>query len=218
MDLPLYGNHPSGNVMLSQTMADLISPLLKEQHYINSCEVFTSQVIHIDLDYFRAGLISKTRGNIARWCGYITGVSPILYKSWLAVEPDTNYADNIVIARSGRYQNTSIDYTILNKYKNLVFLGVESEYKDMKQYLPAIRWQQVDNFLQMARIIAGCKLFIGNQSFPFALAEALKVPRLLEVSFEVINVVPEGENAYDFFFQEHFNWLVEDMNGIHAKH
>jgi hypothetical protein len=37
----------------------------------------------------------------------------------------------------------------------------------------------------------------------------LKVPRILEISFEVINVIPEGENGYDFFFQEHFESLVE---------
>ncbi len=211
MNLPMYSKHPLGNVMFNQNMADMISPLISEQGYITSCGVYTDQKIHIDLDYFRAGLISQSRGNIARWCGYITGVSPVLYKSWLTVAPDTSYANSILVARSGRYQNRSIDYTILNKYENLVFLGIESEYNDMRRYLPKICWQPVDDFLQMARIIAGCKFFIGNQSFPYAIAEGLKVPRLLEVSFEVINVVPEGENANDFFFQEHFEWLVDNF-------
>jgi len=211
MYLPMYNKHPLGNVMFNQKMADMLAPLIEQQDYINSVGIYTDQKIHIDLDYFRAGLFSQSRGNIARWCGYITGVSPVLYKNWLRVKPDTTYADTIVIARSGRYQNRSIDYSFLGKYPNLVFLGVESEHKDMQKYLPNIKWQPVDSFLQMAQIIAGSKLFIGNQSFPYAIAEGLKVPRILEVSFEVINVVPEGEHAHDFFFQEHFEWLVEEL-------
>jgi len=212
MNLPLYSKHPLGNVMFNQKMADLLFPLVRQQEYINSCEVFTDQQIHIDLDYFRAGLIPLNKGNIARWCGYITGVSPVLYKSWLTVKPDATYTDIILLARSSRYQNKAIDYTYLSKFNNIVFLGVESEYEDMKQYLPNLKWQQVDDFLQMAQMIAGCKLFIGNQSFPYAIAEGLKVPRLLEVAFDVINVVPEGEHAHDFFFQEHFEWLVEELS------
>jgi len=211
MNLPNYSEHPMGSVMLNQKAADMLTPLISTQSYINSCGVYADQLIHIDLDFFRSRLVPQNRGNIARWCGYVTGVSPILYQNWLTVEPDTAYKDTIVLARSSRYQNKGIDHSFLSKYPNLVFLGVESEYKAVQKMLPNIKWQPVNDFLQMAQIIAGCKLFIGNQSFPFAIAEGLKVPRLLEVSYEVINVVPEGENAYDFFFQEHFEWLVEDL-------
>ncbi|MDF2433616.1 MAG: hypothetical protein JWP44_3247 [Mucilaginibacter sp.] len=212
LNLPNYNTHPVGNVMLNQKMADMLSPLIQSQNYINRCEVYDNQVIDIDLDYFRAGII-PTQGNIARWCSYITGVSPDLWKKWLDVEPDVKFADSIVIARSGRYQNKAIDYSFLNKYDKIVFIGIESEYKDILQFIPKIEWLQVNDFLQMAQIIAGCKFFIGNQSFPYSIAEALKMPRILEVCYEIINVVPEGENGYDFFFQEHFEWLVSNLNG-----
>ena len=212
MDLPNYSSHPLGNVMLNQKMAELLFPLIRSQAYISKCEIFADEVIDIDLDFFRSGLIPMNKGNIARWCSYITGVSPALWKKWLIIEKDPKVSDWIVIARSGRYQNKSIDYSFLNRYQNLKFIGVESEYKDIKKFLPDIEWIQMIDFLQMAQVIAGCKFFIGNQSFPYSVAEALKVPRILEVAFDVINVVPEGENGYDFFFNEHFQWLVNDLN------
>ena len=208
-----YNSHPVGNVMLNNTMADMLLPLIRSQHFIEKCELYIDQDIDIDLDYFRAGII-PTRGNIARWFSYITGVSPDLWKNWLEIEPDINFSNSIIVARSGRYKNMAISYAFLNKYQPITFIGVESEYVDMRKYLPDIEWVKVTDFLQMARMIAGCKFFIGNQSFPYSIAEALKVPRILEVSFEVINVVPEGENGFDFFFQEHFEWLVENLNNL----
>lgn len=211
LNLRFYNNHPLGNVMMNAKMAALLFPLLRSLPYINKCEIYTDEVINIDLDYFRAGLVPQDRGNIARWCSYITGVTPDLWQEWITVEPNTGYADSIIIARSGRYQNTDIDYSFISKYNNLKFIGVESEYNDIKRFLPNIEWIQVEDFLQLAQVIAGCKFFIGNQSFPYSIAEALKVPRILEVSFEVINVVPEGRNGHDFFFQEHFEALVKEL-------
>jgi hypothetical protein len=212
MNLPNYSTHPLGNVMLNQKMVDMLFPLLRQQDYISNCEVYTDQKIDIDLDYFRAGLVPQDKGNIARWCSYITGVSPDLWKQWLTAEPDTTFSNSIVVARSGRYQNKSISYSFISGYDNVFFIGVESEYKEIKKQIPPIKWVEVKDFLQLARIIAGCKFFIGNQSFPYSIAEALKVPRILEVSFEVINVVPEGPNGHDFLFQEHFEWLVKNLD------
>ena len=203
-----YNSHPLGNVMLNEKMAEMLIALLKPQPYIDYCGILTDQIIDIDMDYFRSGGIPLDKGNIARWCSYLTGVNPVLWKAWLSVEPDLSYANTIVMARSERYRNFTVKYGFMKEYKDIAFIGVESEYKDIKKTIPHIRWAQVDNFYDMARIIAGAKFFIGNQSFPFSIAEGLKVPRILETSFEVINVVPEGENGYDFFFQEHLESLV----------
>ena len=66
-------------------------------------------------------------------------------------------------------------------------------------------------FLELAEIIKSCKLFIGNLSFGYALAEAIKVPRLLESQPDFPLVYPNGENAYDFYFQEHFELLFKKL-------
>ena len=203
--------HPLGNVMLNEKMIKMLEPLISSQPYIHQYGTLTNESIDIDLDYFRAGLVPQDKGNIAHWCAYITGVNPVLWQKWLFVEPDLSFKDDVVIARSERYRNIFINYKFLKNYDRLKFIGVESEYKDIKKQIPHIEWVQVTDFLQMARIIAGCKFFIGNQSFPFSIAEALKVPRILEVSLEVINVVPEGEGGHDFLFQDHLESLVEEL-------
>ncbi|RVU01805.1 hypothetical protein EOD41_07555 [Mucilaginibacter limnophilus] len=208
---PKY-THPLGNVMLNQKMADMLSPLIEAQPYIASCRVYNGDDIDIDLDNFRTPLIPMDKGNIARWCSYLTGISPDLHVNWLDVEADNNYNDTIVLARSERYRNDFINHQFLNQYPNKVFIGVDSEYNDMKRMLPDLKRVEIQNFTQMASIIAGCKFFIGNQSFPFAIAEALKVPRILELSFEVINVVPEGGLSFDFLFQKHFENYVATLN------
>jgi len=204
-------SHPLGNVMLNQKMLDLLAPLLLKQEYINLAQPYNGQNIHIDLDYFRSGIFPLDRGNIARWCGYVTGVSADLYKKWITVVPNKTYVQTIILARSGRYQNISLDFSFLKAYKNLKFVGVPSEFEEMKKQIPDLQWAEVNNFLELAEMIAGCKLFIGNQSFPFSIAEGLKVPRILELTTDIINVVPEGPGGHDVIFQDHFEALVHDL-------
>jgi hypothetical protein len=211
LNISARATHPLGNVMLNGKVIEMLEPLISSQPYIDYCGPLTDQRIDVDLDFFRAGIVPQDKGNIAHWCGYITGVNPELWKKWIEVTPDTAFNDCVVIARSERYRNTLIDYSFLKKYDKLKFIGVEAEFKDIRRCIPNIEWVQVDDFLQMAQIIAGSKFFIGNQSFPFSIAEAMKIPRILEVSLEVINVIPEGENGYDFLFQDHFETLVDEL-------
>lgn len=203
--------HPLKNVMLNEQTVKLMAPLLKNQTYINDCNVYADQHIHVNLSLFRKSGIYLDRGNIARWNFYTTGVTANLSEQWLFADPDLSYHNAIVIARSQRYQNPLISYSFLAVYSDVVFLGVKAEYQDIKKQIPNIRYVEVNDFLEMASIIAGSKLFIGNQSFPYSLAEALKVPRILETYYSSPNVMPEGKNGYDFYFQKHFEFLVEEL-------
>lgn len=203
--------HPLNSVMLNEQSVKLLSPLLESQSYISKCTIYEDQRIDINLSLFRKSGIYLDRGNIARWNFYTTGVTADLSKQWLFVEPDSSFRDTIVIARSQRYQNPIISYSFLADYNNIAFLGVKAEYQAIKKYIPNIRHVEVIDFLEMSKIIAGSKLFIGNQSFPYSLAEGLKVPRILETYYSSPNVIPEGRNGYDFYFQKHFEFLVDEL-------
>lgn len=205
--------HPLNNVMLNTATAEFLKPLITSQPYISSCVIYTDQPVDINLSLFRKAGIRQDRGNIARWNFYTTGVTANLTEKWLIVNPDAQYNDTIVVARSQRYNNPIIDYSFLSKYPKIAFIGVKAEYEAIRKFIPEIKWVQVNSFLEMARIIAGSKFFIGNQSFPFSLAEALKVPRVLENYHAAPNVIVEGENAYDFYFQKHFEAIVKELNG-----
>lgn len=201
--------HPLGNVMLNEKMVEMLRPLLLAQPAIKTCEMYDGKsAIDFDLDLVRTYPLPLDKGNIARWYFYIFGITADLSKPWMDVMPDASFSDCIVVARSQRYRAPGIDYSFLQKHKT-VFLGVEEEWKEMRQMLPNVGFHRVENFLEMAQLIAGCRLFIGNQSFPFSLAEALKVNRILELYHFSPNVILEGPNGADFYFQPQFEKLVQ---------
>jgi hypothetical protein len=203
--------HPLGAVMLNENMVSGLKPLIISQDYINDAAIFGQQEIHLDLTSFRKAGFALDKGDIARWNFFTAGINADLSEPWLNVEPNRDFAESIVLARSSRYNNALIDYSFLSKYKNVTFVGVKSEYEQMAKLLPTLVWHEVEDFLEMAEIIAGCKLFIGNQSFPYSIAEGLKVTRLLEVFYQIPNVMPSGKNGYDFCFQKHFESLVSRL-------
>ncbi|RYY38231.1 MAG: hypothetical protein EOO08_15535 [Chitinophagaceae bacterium] len=203
--------HVMGNVMMNQKMVEMLQPLLAAQSYITECAPYAGGKVDAELDAFRGGHIFLDRHHIARWNFLLYGINTDLGKPWLEAEADAALANTIVLARSGRYHMPGIRYDFLNDYGDILFVGVHEEYEAMKRVLPRLQFRPVADFLELAQVIAGSRFFIGNQSFPFSIAEGLKVKRLLEVDINVPNVIVEGANGYDFCFQEPFERLVHDL-------
>lgn len=208
-----YGKmrHPLGDVMMTEKMAAMICPLLLAQPSFKTCDVFTDQPIDYDLDIFRAYPFDYKMGHIVRWYFSVFAVTADLTKPWLKAAPDASLNDAIIVARSHRYRMPAIDYSFLNRYPRVVFVGLEEEFRDMKKTILKLEYKPVKDFFELASIIAGGKFFVGNQSFPFAVAEGLKVKRVLEVFYQSPNVIVEGENAYDFCYQPQFEKIVDRM-------
>ena len=189
----------------------MITPLLLYQPLCKSCETYNDNEIDYDLDEFRKFVVLQDRGNIPRWYFYVYAVFPSLSHAWLTAPETPAMKDVILIARSHRYRNPHISYNFLKKYSNVQFIGVEEEFLDMKSAIPNLEYIQVNNFLEMAALINSCGLFIGNQSFPFAIAEGLKVNRLLEVYQQSPNVIVQGSGAHDFLYQPQFEKTVQNL-------
>lgn len=203
--------HPLGGVMLNEKMVEMLRPLFLYQPQIESCEIYKNEKIDYDLDIFRKYPFLLDRGSISRWYFLVYAISHPLNIPWLKAPKDESVKDHIIIARSHRYRSPHIDYSFLSKYPRLLFIGVPEEFEDMKLSLPALEHRPVKDFLEMASLINGCRLFIGNQSFPFSIAEGLKANRLLEVFYKAPNVIPEGAGAYDFMFQPQFEALTAQL-------
>lgn len=203
--------HPNGSVMLTERSVALFRPLMESQPYIQYFGPKRDEPIHYDLTAFRAFPFDYRMYSIARWYFLTFGVTANLGKPWLQVTPNQTFQDRIVIARSSRYHAPGISYRFLQQYPDPVFVGVLEEYETMKKEIPHLQYHPVSDFLELASIIAGSRLFIGNQSFPFSLAEATKANRLLEVYHQVPNVVPEGPGAHDFCYQPQFEKIVADI-------
>ena len=203
--------HPLGRVMLNEKMMNMLKPLMLAQEGIHFCEQYDNQPIDIDLDLVRSAPIPFTKMSLPRWYFIVFGASYDLSKPWLKADPDSSSNNYITVARSNRYHGHNINYTFLRKYPKVQFVGVKNEYMEMKKMIPGLEYRPVNNFLEMASIISGSRLFIGNQSFPFSLAEGLKANRLLEVSTLCPDVSISGENGNEFLFQSHFESLVKQL-------
>ena len=198
-----YHKHPAGKVLLNEKIFNMLLPLLKSQKYINKIEKFENQNIDINFDTIRE-LPAGINFDNARWFFHIAGVQNDLIDPYLDVEPHKIIKEQIVIHRTFRYRNYFINYKFLNNYKNLLFIGLKDEYDDLKKEINNLKLHDCRNFLEMAMIIKSSKFFIGNQSVAYDLAEATKTPRLLEGCPYFPVIKPHGKNAYDFFYQTHF--------------
>jgi ADP-heptose:LPS heptosyltransferase len=121
--------------------------------------------------------------------------------------------DKVIINFTQRHRNYLINYFFLREHQDkLVFAGLAKE-RDLfcKNWNLDIPLLEPDNFYHLAQNIKHCKFFLGNQSFCFQIAEALKVPRILELFPMMPNVVPIGENAYDFYHQGGVEYYFNKM-------
>ncbi len=206
------GDHPFGKVYLSEKSIKKFLPLLKSQNYLFNVEIFNNQKIDIDLNFFRELNINFNIDSV-RWYSHLTGIHPDLSKKYLEVEGHSKFQNHIVILRSLRRQNKFINYSFLNNYEKIVFVGLENEFNDLKKSINHLEHYDCKDFLELASIIKNSKVFIGNLSFGYAIAEALKVPRLLESAPDFPLVYPNGSEGYDFYFQSHFECLVKKLVG-----
>ena len=208
---PYYSDHPSGDVMINERTARLLLPLLKKQNYLNTVQIYNNEAIDIDLDLFREIPISINFHSV-RWYSHLTATPLNMEDASLSVDKRLEFSNKIIIVRSPRYRNQYIDYSFMKDVKNIVCVGLESEYQNLKEDIPNLEFYDCKNFLEMAEIINSCKFFIGNLCFAYSVAEALKVPRLLETCPDFPIVFPVGDKAFDFYHQSHFEKYFNILN------
>ena len=206
-----YQNHPSGKFFIDKRIAELILPLLKEQSFLHQVEIYNNQNIDVNLNLFRDVPIN-IRFHSIRWYSHITGVHVKMENSFLEAKEHIKIKDRIVINRSPRYRNEYINYNFLKNTKNLLCIGLKSEFEDLRKEIKHLEFYDCKNFLEMAEIIKASKFFIGNECFAYSVAEGLKVPRLLEASPDFPVVFPVGPKAYDFYHQNHFEKYFDILN------
>ena len=104
---------------------------MKVQKFIHKCEKYNGEEIDIDFDIFRE-LPVNIHFNSPRWYFHISGIQVDLKDPYMDVEPHNEIKNKIVIHRTFRHRNQFIDYKFLRDQKNLVFVGTNDEYLDLK--------------------------------------------------------------------------------------
>ena len=153
------------------------------------------------------------------------------YGPWIKVDPNPTMKDKIVIHRSRKTNphgypdrcTDIIDWDHLIQNNDCVFIGFETCQYDLfvqeisPESASRIEFIVYESILEFFQTIAGAKLFIGNQSSPLAMAQALDVPRLGELSNgDSVHYV--GEERYfprmNWVSDVHFPWVIEGISKI----
>jgi hypothetical protein len=176
---------------------EFIAPLIQAQTYIRRFAFWEGEPVARDFTSIRLGLSYELNLALAHWLHVMPQGDLDLGVPWLTV-PHAPRHGRPVFARSARYCNPEWDgfWQVLKKSApDAIFIGTADEYQAFGhgEHVPT------PDALTMARLIAGCSVFVGNQSFPYALAEGLKVGRLQEVSPLVPNCIFPGALALKGF-------------------
>lgn len=199
-----YKNQFDEPVCMNEYMYKMLYPLITSQSYVEDYKIYDGEKdLDVDFDLIRMErYTNQPRGSLNRWFNYVfPQMASDLSVSWIDVPQKKN--NKIVINFTQRYRNHLTTYHFLKEHQdNIVFVGLKNE-RDLfcSTWNLDIEHFIVQDFYQLAVLIKGCKFFLGNQSFCYQLAEAMKVPRILEISPHLPNVIPVGKNGYDFYHQ-----------------
>jgi hypothetical protein len=181
--------------------------LVTSQPYVRSFRIHAGEPIDISLDLFRKspGLYRTTLLEVmcrAQGLRLPTPVGP-----WMEIPPHPDFAGKIVIHRRiskvPERANPLFDWDRLLKNfgpENFVFVSrLEYEWHEFGH--PEVAYYRPADMYEHAQAIRACRFFVGNQSLPSALADALGVDRIFELSIGIDRkhfAVTYANNAWYF--------------------
>lgn len=204
--------HLNPTSYLSRQSAEFIKPLLLQCNFIDQVLIGDDRPVGaINLNDFRDEGINVYGGDLRDFY-YNCDEQALPREYWkpiLDVEASDQFKDKILFTLTERYVNRAINYVKLKKFEDkIVFMGTEKEYKKFCE----MEWKVKQlvtpkTLLEAAQWMKGSIGYISNQCGFFALAEALKVPRILfppdwmmQPNCKVIpgpkNTVPVGGKCY----------------------
>lgn len=195
-----------------------ILPLLKCQPYLTSAEYVHGKPDRVtyDLNLFREIWMTNSAqrqeiGLTRLFEAYPKrfGMEPLSEtEPWLEVDPEVIHDRPVVIHRSARYRNSAFPWKeVASRYAHqMLFVGLRSEFEEwVGSFGRVAEYAPTENALQIANLIAGAKLFIGNQSSPNAIALGLGKTLVQEVCPLTPDCVFRRTNT-QYFFRNPIAW------------
>lgn len=209
-------------VMLNKKMIDMMIPLFKAQPYIADAKEHNGEHIVVNLNMIRETFVNMPYHSLSKWYWYVfPDLACDLSKPYISVpETDMNFAKGkMIVARTERYINHSINYHFLKKYQDkLIFAGTELEHIIFNaRFSLNIPRLIVNDFLELAQAVKQSIGLLSNQTMIAQIAEGTKSPRIVELCKEAPNVDFVGESAFEFYAQEALEYYVSILNGEAPK-
>lgn len=197
-----------------------IDVLLRQQPYIGDVRPYRQgEGVTYNGNDFRSRLFHALRGghgkdkHLTYWMCDAHGVNyNCMDEPWLRVDEPIKAA-RVVFSRAGAgrpahqvYHNNQFPWHyVWEKYgKEAVFIGTEAEHEVFSGTCGKVPHYKTKDLAEAARVIAGCELFVGNQSCPHAIASGMKKRIILEVWKEGPNVIdnrPGVTNGWDQYLK-----------------
>lgn len=179
-----------GKTKFNKTSYEFIKPVIEVQDYIKEVKIFNGEKIDYNLNNFRykfsdPNARSKTRNLLDLHLDYFRLPEWDPNEAWLKVSDPIKLERNTIVSRSPRMQ-CNFPWFQSNKFNfrdKAIFIGLPKEHEYFEWTLDIkIPYRPVENALEMARILAGCKSFVANSTFSLSLAIGLgTVPIVQEV-------------------------------------
>ena len=152
--------------------------------------------INVDLSTYRNGgmIYGDTIANrVARWVGAKIDLS----KPWIKSGKNNYTAGKIIVSRGARWHGEFFPWKeIVDTFsKDIMFVGLDEEHEDFCKKFGEVEHLHTIDLYDVAEAIAGASLFIGNQSSPNAIANALRAPSIVETCLYAFDCIYERDNA-----------------------
>jgi len=184
---------------------EAIKPFLKEIPFIHSV-TFGERPAQLDFDFSTFRVNYRHSENLARWQARHVGIQKLDESKWVDVMPSQQSKGRVIVARSPRYHNRFFPWRrIMERYKNkAMFIGLPEEHDAFQREFGTIEYRRTENILEVAELIAGSQMFVGNQSCPAWIAMGLAHPIIMEVWPEHPNSMVVRDNAKFVFSEKDF--------------
>lgn len=182
----------------------LIKHLALSQPYIRDCRLASpTDIPHWRSGGFRrAGLHRRTEPLLQAHLSHLNQITGLGLKvdtsrPWLWVQPHPSAKGRVVINRTSRYRNKHFPWAEIVKFygNRLLFVGLTHEHLEFCDSFGFVEFYPTKVLMEVAQLIAGSELFIGNQSVAFAMAEAMKHPAIQETSLYIPDCVFKRDNV-----------------------
>lgn len=179
-----------------------VTNLLLQQPYITAVQTWDGEDVDYDLDLWRTRRTDYFRESICYSHARVFNVHRQIGRSAWLTTPSLGVvkAVSVVFARSQRYHNPEFPWRDIYSAhgREAVFVGYAEEHYAFEKEFGSITYLPTKDILDLAKIIRSARLFVGNQSLPYALAEGLKVTTIQETSPHILNCIFPRENAQYF--------------------
>jgi ADP-heptose:LPS heptosyltransferase len=180
----IESTYPRNRTRLTRQRIDALRPLLLLQPYIHEVTEWTGQSVDHNLDLFRRHI---KEANLADAHLKLFNLDTAERdRAWLSVpDPIVIEGKNIVINRTVRSTgHHGFWESALPLMKDrCIFVGLPKEHEIFQYTFECeVPYYPTESLVDLARVIAGCRQFIGNSSFCHAIAEAMKKPLVLEMA------------------------------------